>query len=581
MIVGIDLGTSNSLVAVWRDGTHMLIPNALGHVLTPSVVSMLDNGDIVVGEAARDRLMTHPQRTAAAFKRYMGSDHMLRLGGRGFRPEELSALVLRQLKEDAETFLGARVDEAVITVPAYFSDAQRKATKAAGQIAGLRVERLLNEPTAAALAYGLDSMRGSGEDARILVVDLGGGTFDVSILELFHGVMEVRATAGDNYLGGEDFVDAIVDAFVAEVGAAAGIPPRTDLRAAGFVAPHPTHALLRRQAELAKRALSEAPQTTITVTHEGAPVSWTLSQERFAQLAEKLLQRLRQPLARAVRDARLRPDELTQIVMAGGATRMPDVRRMVARLFGRLPSQSINPDEVVARGAAVQAGLKARDAALDEVVLTDVSPFTLGIEISRMGADKIRQSGLFSPILERNTVIPASRVETFSTASDNQNAIDVAIYQGEARLVKDNIRLGAIEVRVPRAKAGQEKIDVRFTYDVSGLLEVEVTVVSTGEKVQKIIEGNPGVLTAEQIEIRRRELAGLKVHPREEAANIAVLARAERMYEESLGFEREQIGRWIDAFRGTVESQDRRAIDHARDTLARQIEGIFDQPFDL
>jgi molecular chaperone HscC len=581
MIVGIDLGTSNSLVAVWRDGKHLLIPNALGHMLTPSVVSVLDNGDIVVGEAARDRLLTHPQRTAAAFKRYMGSEHLVRLAGRGFRAEELSALVLRQLKEDAETFLGARIEEAVITVPAYFSDAQRKATKAAGQIAGLRVERLLNEPTAAALAYGLERAMKDGEEARILVVDLGGGTFDVSILELFHGVMEVRATAGDNYLGGEDFVDAIVDAFVADVGGAAGIPPRTDLAAGGFVAPHPIHAVLRRQAERAKRTLSEAAEATITVTHEGETLAWTITQERFTTLSERLLQRLRQPLARAVRDARLRPDELTQIVMAGGATRMPDVRRMVARLFGRLPTQHINPDEVVARGAAVQAGLKARDAALDEVVLTDVSPFTLGIEISRTGADKIRQGGLFSPIIERNTVIPASRVETFSTIDDNQSAINVAIYQGEARLVKDNIRLGNINVRVPRGKAGQENIHVRFTYDVSGLLEVDVTVASTGETVHKIIEGNPGVLTAEQIETRRMELAALKVHPRDQATNIAVLARAERMYEESLGYEREQIGRLIDAFRAVVEGQDRRTIDHARETLARQLQGIFEQPFDL
>ena len=581
MIVGIDLGTSNSLVAVWRDGKHLLIPNALGRLLTPSVVTMLDNGEIAVGQAARDRLMTHPQRTAAAFKRYMGSDHMLRLGSRGFRPEELSALVLRQLKEDAEAFFGTTVEEAVVTVPAYFSDAQRKATRAAGQIAGLRVERLLNEPTAAALAYGLDTIRETGEEARILVVDLGGGTFDVSILELFHGVMEVRATAGDNFLGGEDFVDAIVDTFVAEVGGAAGIPPRTDLRAGGFVAPHPVHAVLRRQAEQAKLLLSEAPEATITLSHEGAMLTWTLTQERFTSLSEPLLQRLRQPLARAVRDARLRPDELTQIVMAGGATRMPDVRRMIARLFGRLPSQSINPDEVVGRGAAVQAGLKARDAALDEVVLTDVSPFTLGIEISRIGTDKVRQAGLFSPILERNTVIPASRVQVFTTVSDNQASIDVAIYQGEARLVKDDIHLGTLKVRVPRAKAGQETIEVRFTYDVSGLLEVEVTVVSTGEKVLQVIEGNPGVLTSEQIAVRRRELASLKVHPREEAANVAALAQAERMYEESLGIERDQIGRWIDEFRAAIDGQDLRAIDHARDTLSRRLQGAFEQPFDL
>jgi len=222
-----------------------------------------------------------------------------------------------------------------------------------------------------------------------------------------------------------------------------------------------------------------------------------------------------------------------------------------------------------------------RDSALDEVVLTDVAPFTLGIEISRVGPDKVRHAGLFSPILERNTVIPASRVETFTTINDNQGSIDVMIYQGEARLVRDNILLGSLKVRVPRAKAGQETIAVRFTYDVSGLLEVEVTVVSTGEKLLKLIEGNPGVLTAEQIDKRREELAALKVHPREEAANVAVLAQAERMYEESLGVEREQIGRWIDSFHGAVEAQDRRVIEQARETLAKRLQGVFEQPFDL
>jgi len=403
----------------------------------------------------------------------------------------------------------------------------------------------------------------------------------VSILELFHGVMEVRASAGDNFLGGEDFVDVIVDAFIDEVGFSAGVPRRGDSATGTFVAGNAAHAALRRQAEQAKIRLSDQERATLEVPHDGKMLRWEIDQPRFAKLCEPLIARLRAPLARAVRDARVKPEELTHVVLAGGATRMPEVRRMIARLFGRLPSQSINPDEVVARGAAVQAGLKMRDAALDEVVLTDVAPFTLGIEISRVGADKMRQTGLFSPILERNTVIPASRVETFATVNDNQGSIDVAIYQGEARLVKDDIHLGTINVRVPRAKAGQETIGVRFTYVVSGLLEVEVTVTSTGEKVLKVIEGNPGVLTAEQIETRRQELAALKVHPREEAANVALLAEAERMYEESLGFEREQIGRLIDAFRAVVESQDRRAIEHARDTLARQLQGVFEQPFDL
>jgi molecular chaperone HscC len=580
MIVGIDLGTSNSLVGVWRDGKHELIPNALGKLLTPSAVTMLDTGDIVVGEAARERAMTHPRQTATAFKRYMGSDHTILLAGRGFRPEELSALVLKSLKDDAEVFLGTTVTEAVVTVPAYFSDAQRKATRAAGQLAGLRVDRLLNEPTAAALAYGLDRLRESGEEARILVVDLGGGTFDVSILELFHGVMEVRASAGDNFLGGEDFVDVIVDAFIDEVGFSAGVPRRGDSATGTFIAGNAAHAALRRQAEHAKIRLSDQERVTLEVPHDGKMLRWEIDQPRFAKLCEPLIARLRAPLARAVRDARVKPEELTHVVLAGGATRMPEVRRMIARLFGRLPFQTINPDEVVARGAAVQAGLKARDAALDEVVMTDVSPFSLGIDSSRLGPDGVRLHGLFAPIIERNTVIPASREERFTTVQDYQTSINVVIYQGEARLVRDNVKLGELRVRVPRRRAGEESIKVRFTYDVSGLLEVVVTVVSTGDKAETLIEGNPGVLTAEQIGERRKALEALKVHPREQAENVAVMARAERLFEESLGRARKELGEWITDFTAILERQDVRAIELARQELSGKLANIDRSPFD-
>ncbi len=577
MIIGIDLGTSNSLVGVWRDGRHELIPNPLGRLLTPSVVTMLDNGEIAVGEAARDRLLSHPKRTAAAFKRYMGSDRIVLLGGRGFRPEELSAFVLRALKDDAEAYLGERVEEAVITVPAYFNDTQRKATKAAGELAGLKVERLLNEPTAAALAYGLDSFTNANTAARILVVDLGGGTFDVSILEMFDGIMEVRATAGDNFLGGEDFVDVIVDAFIDKVGAGAGIPPRN--AAEPFAPADPRYVVLRRQAELAKRALSDSETATLEVPTGNGKLSWTIDQAQFHELASPLLKRLRHPLAQAIKDARLAPEDLTQIVLAGGATRMPIVRKMIARMFGRLPAQNINPDEVVARGAAVQAGLKAQDRMLDEVVLTDVSPFSLGIEISRARPDGTRTYGLFSPILERNTVIPASRVEPFHTVKDGQTVIDVQIYQGEARLVSDNIHLGNLRVPVPRRAAGQEEIQVRFTYDVSGLLEVDVTVASTGETHHKLIEGNPGVLTREQIEARRQDLAKLKVHPREQAENLAVLARADRLFEESLGPVRSQISAWIGDFTEVLERQDDKEIELHRRAFADRLAELDKDPF--
>jgi molecular chaperone HscC len=306
MIVGIDLGTTNSLVAVWRDGEAQLIPNALGQVLTPSAVSVVETGEIVVGLAARERLSTHPRRSVAAFKRLMGTNRVVTLGDRDFRPEELSALVLRSLKADAEVWLGEPVHEAVITVPAYFSDAQRKATRAAGEMAGLKVERLLNEPTAAALAYGIHEHK----DWQILVVDLGGGTFDVSILELFEGVMEVRATAGDNFLGGEDLVDLLVEAFMKRVGEPSGVPPVASLA--------PVHAMLRRQAELLKRRLSDAESARLELVHDNRTLNWTVTREEFTELAEPLFKRVRQPIERALRDAHIHPEELSAVVLAGG-----------------------------------------------------------------------------------------------------------------------------------------------------------------------------------------------------------------------------------------------------------------------
>jgi molecular chaperone HscC len=574
MIIAIDLGTSNSLVGIWQEGRHVLIPNALGKMLTPSAVSLLENNEVVVGEAARDRLLTHPTRSAGGFKRFMGSDRPILLDRRAFRAEELSALVLGSLKADAQAYLGEAVSEAVITVPAYFNDLQRQATRAAGQLAGLKVDRLLNEPTAAALAYGLEQFSAHGDQARILVVDLGGGTFDVSILELFDGVMEVRATAGDNFLGGEDFVDAIVDAFYEAVGQKAGIPAR------GESDTHPAYVALRRQAELAKRALSDNPSATLGVNLDQQTLSWTLTQERFVELSEPLLKRLRRPLAQAVKDARVDPAELTQIVLAGGATRMPAVRKMIARMFGRLPAQTINPDEVVARGAAVQAGLKMRDAALEEVVMTDVAPFSLGIETSRLDSNEVRQFGLFAPILERNTVIPASRVQRFFTVRDGQAKIDIEIFQGEARKVADNIKLGKMSVTVPRAPAGQESIDVRFTYDVSGLLEVDVTVSSTGEIISTVIEGSAQALSAEDIEARRKRLAALKIHPRDQAENRAALSRAERLFEESLGATRARIGTWLDDFTAALDSQDTKRIEHERRALLQRLAEVDRDPFE-
>ena len=562
MIIGIDLGTTHSLAAVWKDGRPHLVLNALGSYLTPSCVSIDDDGSVLVGQAARDRLQTHPEVTASLFKRYMGSDKSFQVGARSFRAEELSSLVLRSLKADAEAMLGEPVTEAVITVPAYFSDSQRKATRIAGQLAGLQVERLVNEPTAAALAYGLHQ---DDDATQFLVFDLGGGTFDVSILEMFEGVMEVRATAGDNFLGGEDFVHEIVQLFFAETGL-----PEAARADGGFMQQ------LMARAELAKRALSDNESATLSLHWQDGEHTLTLTQERFRAISEPLLARLRAPVERALRDASIRAGEIDNVVLAGGATRSPIVRQMVTRMFGRFPAMDINPDEVVALGAAVMAGLKARDEALKEVVMTDVCPYTLGVEtVHRMpGGGEV--DGYFSPIIERNTVVPASRVKGYVPVREGQRLLNLEIFQGEARLVRDNIKLGMLEVPLPKGPRDDCGVDVRFTYDVNGLLEVEATVRGTQEVHRLVIQGNSGVLSELEIAARLAQLADLKIHPRDKAENRALVAQSERVFQQLRGNARERLGDEISRFELTLESQEERQIRAARERL-RKVMGFFER----
>lgn len=551
MMIGIDLGTTHSLAAVWREGRAELIPNALGQTLTPSVVSISDQDDVLVGEPAKARLLTHPKLSAAAFKRYMGSDRQLTLGRRRFRAEELSALVLRALKEDAEHFLGEPVNEAVISVPAYFNDAQRKATRLAGELAGLKVERLINEPTAAALAYGLQQTEG---ESRFLVFDLGGGTFDVSILELFDGIMEVHASAGDNYLGGEDFVDVLMQNFLQQHNL-------TQERLSGNEVN-----LLRNGLEAAKRALNQQPETQVQVQIGKQTLNWVIAQRDYEGWVQPLLERLRAPVERALRDSRLAVSDIDEVVLVGGSTRKLVVQKLVSRMFGRLPLRQINPDEVVALGAAVQAGLKSRDQALKEVVLTDVCPYSLGIEThnDEPGRPSV---GMFSPILERNTVIPASRVETYYPTEDFQRVVMLKIYQGESRLVKDNIFLGELQVPLPGKRRDESAVDVRFTYDVNGLLEVEAHVHSSGQTLNLVLEQNAGSLSKAEIAERLAKLSALKIHPRENLENQALVARANRLYEELLGEDRIRVGRIIEHFVNTLEGQDPQQIQRARKAL--------------
>lgn len=567
MILAIDLGTTNSLAAIWQKDEPVLIPNALGDYLTPSVVGLDDDGTMIVGKAAKERLITHPELTAANFKRYMGTSYRQPLGKLSLNPEELSSFVLRSLKADAEAFTGETVEEAIITVPAYFNDTQRKATRNAGQLAGLRIERLLNEPTAAALAYGLHNR---DRETMFLVFDLGGGTFDISILELFDGVIEVRASAGNNQLGGEDFLELMVKGFMNA--------HQDDLPGSWDTLPEALQNRIRRQLDKAKADLSEQLETLVKI-HDGTQEhQWQLDRKQFEKLATPLLGKLKLPIEKALNDARIKPSSLDDIVLVGGATRMPMIGQLVTRMFGRFPRKELHPDQAIALGAAVQAGLKARNEALKEIVFTDVCPYTLGIK-SVTGSGNRSYQDVFSPIIERNTVVPTSRVERFSTVQDNQEVVQVEIYQGESRIPDNNIRLGQIMVPVPKNKAGEESIDVRFTYDINGLLEVEVSVVSTTEKKRLLIEENPGVMSPEAIEKRMKELAELKIHPREKMVNRTLLAKADRLYAQTLGRFRDILGNYMDEFRTALDSQDPRQIEKTAaelDTCIKEVERNLD-----
>ena len=566
MIIGIDLGTTNSAVAIWRDGAPVLVPNAIGDLLTPSAVSMTSEGEIIVGMAARERQSTHPRDTVTAFKRYIGTQQSVTLGKRKFDSEELSALVLRSLKADAEAFTGETVTGAVITVPAYFNDRQRKATRRAGEIAGLEVKRLVNEPTAAALAFGIQSR----EQEPFLVFDLGGGTFDVSIVEVFEGVVEVRASSGDNRLGGEDFNEKVVEI------ARPKLDPGKKLDKAD---PILLQELLRAAAERTRRKLTEADEAEFAITWNGETFATNVLAVAFEDACEGLLQRLRDPVLRSLRDSNIRVETLSEIVLVGGSTRMPIVRRAITRMFGRFPDTTVHPDHAVALGAAVQAALLSKDSALEEVRLTDVCPFTLGIEVAETDARGQYRDGLFSPIIDRNTPIPASRVGYYGTMADNQREIRFGIYQGEAREVSGNVKLGEMRVQVPPKPRGEVQIECRFTYDTSGMLEVDVSVPATGMTRNLVIMDEADTLTDAQIAERRAAIAGLKLHPREESENAAVLARANRCFENFLGPNRDQIGHWIGSFESALASQDPRTIKEAREQLVAALDAFEGERF--
>lgn len=540
-MIGIDLGTTNSLVAVMRDGQPVTLKNELGEDLIPSVVAVAEDGTLLVGRAAKDRLVTSPNAGQACFKRDMGTDTTYEFGGRKWSPVECSALVLRELKRIAEVQLQTPVDSAVITVPAYFHDLQRQATVDAAAIAGLKVLRLLNEPTSAALAYGY---RATDELNTLLVFDLGGGTFDVTLLESFEGVVEVKASSGESRLGGEDYTDAFAQWIEREF---KWNPPAADSMR------------WRERVEMLKRELSKQASTTVTLHGKDAPVT----RDDFISATAEITARLRPVVRRTMRDAGLTPKQIDAVLLVGGASRMPVVFEDLRDLLGMEPSRTLDPDRVVALGAAVQQALVVGDSAVKDLVLTDVCPHTLGIETTKELVRGHREHGFFSPIIERNTMVPCSRSELFSTLSPEQDELAIQVYQGESRLVKDNRKIGMLHIQGLRARPGQKypgQVDVRFTYDMNGLLEVDITIKETGKKVTKVFEQRPGTLSAEQIAAALRKLQPLKTNPADRPENRARLERANRLYADLSGEMRRSLEGFLEAFEAALISQERERI---------------------
>jgi molecular chaperone DnaK len=510
-VIGIDLGTTNSVVAVMEGGEPTVITNTEGSRLTPSVVGFSKTGERLVGQLAKRQAVSNPENTIASIKRHMGEDYSVDINGKKYTPQEISAMVLQKLKEDAESYLGEKVTQAVITVPAYFSDSQRQATKDAGRIAGLDVLRIVNEPTAAALAYGLDK----GGDGRILVFDLGGGTFDVSILELGDGVFEVKATNGNTHLGGDDFDEKVMNWMIAEFRKQTGIDLSKDKMA---------EQRLKEAAEKAKIELSTVMSTNINLPFITADATGpkhldlNLTRAKFNELTEDLVHATMEPTRKAIADSGLSINEIDKIILVGGSSRIPAVQDAIKSILGRDPNKGVNPDECVAVGAAIQAGVLVGD--VKDVLLLDVTPLSLGIETL---------GGVFTKIIERNTTIPTSNHQVFSTAVDNQPSVDVHVLQGEREMAADNKTLGRFELSgIPAAPRGVPRIDVTFNIDANGIVNVSAKDLGTG-KEQKITITASTSLNKDEIDRMVKEAAAHESEDKKRKESIEVKNNADSL----------------------------------------------------
>ena len=544
-IIGIDLGTTNSLAAVWKDGGVQLVPNSLGKYLTPSVVSADEDGTLWTGDVAKEKMHTQPQRSASSFKRQMGTSHCFDMGGQTFSAQELSAMILRSLKEDAEAFLGEPVEEAVISVPAYFNDEQRYATKEAGQLAGLKVERLVNEPSAAALAC---NRRSEGEDSQFLVIDFGGGTLDVSVVECFEQIIEIQAVSGDNRLGGNDFDMRIAEHFCAE--------HKLDFEALG---PAEQNMLLKK-AEQCKQELTTSPAAMMNYIYKEEQLGLFLTLEQLVEISAPLFKRLEKVVRHALTDAGRTMEDIDQIVLVGGTCKMPAVQQYISQFLDRDPFLAGQPDEIVAMGAGIYAGIKERQADIKDIILTDICPFTLGIGIIDRHNPKDQ---LLSPVIERNTTLPTSKSGYYVTTGDGQMQIRVLIYQGESMHCSENLFLGELNLTVPPAPSGHEGVRVRFTYDINGILDVEASN-DHGDVVKKLIVNEHVRLDSQELEQRIAQLEQIKRPLRDQNSNQVIFSRGERLYMELLGNDRQTIVNLLNWYSNIVSSGSLAAIAAAR-----------------